>query len=532
MQRVLVVGVLSFLIAAAPACSDSGGGDAGGDDTASGATGDGSTPGDETGAGTPADDATGDTSAPAADASEQGFDSADAGPGQPDAQDWSGDPDDDAGPQDDDDAWIADPDATDATGEPDDVDDGPQIPEPDVVPSYSNCSEPGGDRNIYDLQDPQCLDHITPAPTGSPGVEVVLSGVLVSGVFSDMVFVQEAAGGPYSGISVFAADNYTGDVAPGDVIDVIGWYSEFYDSSQIYLEEWVLHGHGAPPEPWEPAHPSHISTQGPLSEMFEGVLVTVTDVETIHTKPDCPHEFGEFKVTGDLRIDDLGLLWDARLGDVFDRITGPLHYTFGNFKIEPRSEQDLDAIALGAETGISKCIEADCIEPESKLVSRDVIISEIMADPFGDDTVQEWIELHNTTDAPVSLDGWTIRDCAEQSFELIGASLKIPAGGYFVLGVKAEQAFNGGVPVDYAYGQAFYLPNTIGAVLLYDAADVLVDQTRYSKFTPWDSLEVGHSLERVSPDSDGTLPESWVTGEGAFGSANNLGTPGEPNGGW
>ena len=525
MHRFIVLAMLSLGFVAAPACSDSGGGGGSGDQTASGGVE------GQDASGTDSDVAAGDASGgptdTPADAKGGGFDSQDAGSGQPDVVG-----DESGGTGDQDDSRVDAPDTGGTSDDPADGDTGPFIPEADVVPAYSNCSEPGGPRNIYDLQDPQCPDHITPAPTGSPGVEVVLSGVVVSGVFSDMVFVQEEAGGPYSGISVFAADNYTGDVSPGDVIDVIGWYSEFFDSSQIYLDEWVLHGHGAPPAPWEPAHPSHLATQGPLGEMFEGVLVRVSDVETIHTKPDCPHEFGEFKVTGDLRVDDLGLHWDARLGDVFATITGPLHYTFGNFKIEPRTAQDLDAIALGAETGISKCIEADCVEPATKPVSRAVIISEIMADPFGDDTVQEWIELHNTTDLPVPLDGWMIRDCAEQSFKLIGASLQIPAGGFFVLGVKAEQAFNGGVPVDYAYGQAFYLPNTIGAVLLYDAAGVLIDQARYSKFVPWDALDVGHSLERVNPTSDGTLPESWVTGQGVFGHANNLGTPGEPNSGW
>ena len=36
-------------------------------------------------------------------------------------------------------------------------------------------------------------------------------------------------------------------------------------------------------------------------------------------------------------------------------------------------------------------------------------------------------------------------------------------------------------------------------MLLYDAQGVLVDQTRYSAFDPWESLISAHSLARKSP---------------------------------
>jgi len=269
--------------------------------------------------------------------------------------------------------------------------------------------------------------------------------------------------------------------------------------------------------------------------MLEGVLVRVLDVETTHTWPDCPHDYGEFEVTGGLRIDDMGAHWTAHLGDTFASITGPLHYTFGNYKIEPRSLDDIEVTTEGAETALSKCFADECQAPEGELGTQVVTVTEILVDPYGSDTGQEWIELHNPGQTEVSLDGWEIRDCGEQATQLLGPTVSIPAGGFLVIGMNANSSTNGDAPVDYAYGDGFYLPNTVGSVLLYDGQEWkgdLVDQIRYSRFDPWDELEGGRSLERVSPVAAGGNPESWQAGSGTYGDSENQGTPGAPNAVW
>jgi len=427
-----------------------------------------------------------------------------------------------------------DPDATGADGEDPPQDAGPTeplVPEPDVVADYGLCSEPGGDFNIYDIQNPDCPDHVDPEPEAKPGVTVVFEEVVVTAVFGDTFFVQEKTGGPYSGIACYVGTPLNiGGLDLGDVLTVSGSYYEFYGVSQLTVSELEVTEVVPPLQPFDLAHPAHIATGGPLSEMFEGVLVRVSDLETTDTKPDCPHEFGEFLVTGDLRIDDMEKdLWEAHLGDSFASITGVLQFTFDNFKLEPRVEADLVVIEPGAVTALTKCIEADCIAPETASVSRAVVVNEIMVNPYGDDAAQEWIELHNPGPEAVSLNGWTVRDCAEQAMNLAGADLVIPAGGYLVFGSQVNPSLNGGVPVDIGYPGSFYLPNSVGAVLLYDAADVLVDQTRYSAFEPFSVVVSGHSVARVDPDTDGTQPESWELGSASFGTNNNHGTPGAAN---
>lgn len=424
--------------------------------------------------------------------------------------------------------------APDAAAPEDVVPDVPSLPDPDVEPLFANCSEPGGDRNIYDLQDPQCPDHITPEPTGQNGVDIILLDVIVTGLYGDTMFVGHAAGGPYSGVAVFTHGIPHTDLSIGTRIELHGNYAEYYECTQIYAESWTVLGEGVAPAPYIPTHPHHLSTNGIIAEMFEGVLVRVENIETTHTIPDCPQDYGEFEITGSLRVDDMAFKWNARLGDKFNAITGILHYSFGNFKIEPQSEADIDWAEKGGENAISKCLADECQATEAAPSSQIVVVSEIMADPKGSDYGQEWVELHNPGNESVSLDGWEIRDCGAQAYPLVGANLVIQPGGFLLLGANKNPQTNGGVPVNYPYGEGFYLPNTVGSVLIYDAPEPfgkLVDQMRYSRFDPWDVFHTGASLERINPTGDGTSHTNWKAGTQEYGNGPdfNKGTPGSKN---
>jgi hypothetical protein len=432
------------------------------------------------------------------------------------------------------------------TTEPIDItpaDTAPPIPEPDVVADPTLCSPVGGTLNIYDLQNRECPDHPTPEPVGSNGLEVELTGVIVTGTFGDTWTVQDARGGPYSGITIFNHGIMSATVKVGDVLDLSGSYSEYFENTQVYLNTAEIVGTAAVPEPFVPDYPSYLATNGPLAEMFESVLVRVNDVRTSNTQPDCPFDYGEFEVTGGVRVDDMGYQWKAsdtcsrtcaRLGDAFASITGPLLFTFGNHKIEPRTEADVVFTAKGGINAVSKCVASECRAREDAIVTREVVINEIMADPFGDDTHREWIELYNPGNTAVNLNGWVVRDCGDQAFTLVGPDAAIGPRDYLVLGMSADRSLNGDTPVDYAYGlEGFYLPNTIGSVLLYDGATPqarLIDQARYSRFQEWtDTFRSGRSIERVSPNADGTKVEGWESGSAGYGDNGDKGTPGRSN---
>ncbi len=90
-----------------------------------------------------------------------------------------------------------------------------------------------------------------------------------------------------------------------------------------------------------------------------------------------------------------------------------------------------------------------------------IVINEVLAHSHGYDA--DWIELHNTTDAPVSLGGWFLSDSSSNLMKYeIAADISIPAGGYVVF--YEDQHFgNSGDP---GCRQAFALSENGEAVYL------------------------------------------------------------------
>ena len=159
-------------------------------------------------------------------------------------------------------------------------------------------------------------------------------------------FIQEPgseADPEYSGIFVYIADNQVaedlaGSVAIGNTVDITGTYTEYYDLSEISIDETAdlaLTGTGTV-NPVDVAA-CDVGTGGGSMEAYEGVLVRVSNVTV--TNEDLG--FGEFEVEGCLSVDDLFYAATPALDTVFSSITGPMNYTYSAAKIEPRGESDL-----------------------------------------------------------------------------------------------------------------------------------------------------------------------------------------------
>lgn len=198
-----------------------------------------------------------------------------------------------------------------------------------------NCGT-GGEVTIFQLQQ----DEICPQEL------VTVSGVVTSGLTfkKDGFFIQDPAGGEYSGIFVFIGEGNPNMIAvnPGDAVTVSGAYDEFFGASQIEVAaaaDVMVTGMGTVPAP-EVVAPADITTGGPKAEAYEGVLVQVNDV-TVAANLD----FGEYSLDDDLRVDDLFFAtpdWPVpNPGDQFASIVGPLAYSFDNTKIAPRTTADL-----------------------------------------------------------------------------------------------------------------------------------------------------------------------------------------------
>lgn len=165
--------------------------------------------------------------------------------------------------------------------------------------------------------------------------QLVTTRGIVTAVFEagERVFIQDPAGGPWSGLFLFRP---TPQPALGDEVAVTGRVQEFKGLTEIAEGQLTILSRG------NPLPAAHITTTGDAAqEQWESVLLRLENVTV--TDPDLGH--GEWQVddgSGTLRVDDLGSYqYHPAAGDVLDYVVGPLYYSFDNFKLEPRDDADI-----------------------------------------------------------------------------------------------------------------------------------------------------------------------------------------------
>ncbi|NBD36387.1 MAG: DUF11 domain-containing protein [Chloroflexi bacterium] len=186
-----------------------------------------------------------------------------------------------------------------------------------------------GINTIYELQ-------YTDDPSGdSPydGQNVATEGI-VTARFSDWVFIQDGTGA-WNGIVLYKPASYP-DI--GDHVRVFGTVEEGYDLTRFATKAsvTVLSSGNALPEP------ELLDTGDVAQEQWESVLVRVEDV----TVTDDNLGYGEWEIddgSGPIVVDDLAdYNYSPTDDDELGFVQGPLHYSFGAFKIEPRGDADID----------------------------------------------------------------------------------------------------------------------------------------------------------------------------------------------
>lgn len=210
-------------------------------------------------------------------------------------------------------------------------------PSPTAIPTQTPATQPTPTLQsevvpIFDIQ-------VTDDPDGSSrlvGRTVTTQGIITA-VFDagDRVFIQDPAGGPWSGLFLFRP---TPKPAVGDKVEVTGPVREFKSITEIEDGEITILSRDNP----RPA-PRSIATGDAAHERWESVLLRVENVSV--TDPDLGH--GEWQVddgSGPLRVDDLGSYnYRPSAGGPLEFVIGPLYFSFNNFKLEPRSDHDIGA---------------------------------------------------------------------------------------------------------------------------------------------------------------------------------------------
>ena len=161
-----------------------------------------------------------------------------------------------------------------------------------------------------------------------------------------------------------------------------------------------------------------------------------------------------------------------------------------------------------------------------------IVITEIMYDPSAvNDSVGEWFEIYNTTNAAVDINGWTIEEADGSPSHTInnGGPLNVPANSYVVLARNDDASVNGGVTAVYEYG-SWALSNSADSIVLKNGGTV-VDTVEYDE-TPF-PIAVGASIALAGAEEDldtvdNNVAANWCLSTTEFG-AGDRGTPGAAN---
>ncbi len=380
------------------------------------------------------------------------------------------------------------------------------------------------DDTIYEIQD----------GTIATGMDVDVRGVVVTGVSGNAFFAQEPAGGEYSGVYVYIDAVPT--VAVGDEVDILGTTVEFNDLTEIDASMGMVIPTGVTGIDLTPDVVTQADLAGMAAEPWECVLVRIegAPLDVVDLSGG-----SEFEVNGggadDTRIDNFlysifdfpAMYPDFGLEASFTAIQGPLNFNFGTFKIAPRSAADFEGY-MGGPPAPGESIE--------NLVPGDLVITEIMYDPFcaGDDC--EWIEVYNASGIEVNLFGLRIQDSGMSPMNqgMVGENVLVAPGAYALLGREDMGSWPYMVTPDAFYGSSPGLNNG-GAgdlAIILNSMEILDQTASYPVFGAADD-GIAWKLDPMMIDAmSNDDAANWCHSTNLFespGGMDEYGTPGAVN---
>ncbi len=161
----------------------------------------------------------------------------------------------------------------------------------------------------------------------------------------------------------------------------------------------------------------------------------------------------------------------------------------------------------------------------SSYITPGIVINEINYNSSDDFNPEDWIELYNSSESPINIGTWKLKDEANDHVFTIPENTILSAGDFIVL-CKDTAAFENLFPeVNNFIGDlGFGLGGGGDMVRLFDSYEILMDDVEYDDEDPWpvEADGTGATLELIHPSLDNSLPENWIASEG-------FGTPGGVN---
>ncbi len=159
----------------------------------------------------------------------------------------------------------------------------------------------------------------------------------------------------------------------------------------------------------------------------------------------------------------------------------------------------------------------------------DLVITEIMQNSDEvSDSYGEWFEVYNASNAQINMKNMVIRDDDIDS-HTITDDLLINPGQYVVLGINDDMATNGGVAVDYEYGNNWFLSNGSDEIILI-CQGTEIDRVEYDNGATFpDPVGASMQLDPMSNNAtDNNNGSNWCAATTPYGDG-DLGTPGSAN---
>ncbi len=246
-----------------------------------------------------------------------------------------------------------------------------------------------GVTSIYDIQSGAVTE----------GTAVIVNGTVTAGSGetpdgNGSIYMQDGTG-QYSGINVYISSSTGLTVNRADSIQVSGTYTEYYGKTEIdNVTSITVFATGA-----SLPDPEVLTLALADSEPWEGVLIQVQTVTVINANTG----YGEWWVTDGtdtLVINNAGnYSYTPTVGEIINSITGPLNYSYSEYKIIPRDDND---IVVGGPPTIADI----AIDPTSPTEADDVTVSATITD---DGTIASATLTYNsgTTDTDVTMTNTT-----------------------------------------------------------------------------------------------------------------------------
>lgn len=182
--------------------------------------------------------------------------------------------------------------------------------------------------------------------------QVVTVGGRVTAVKTGSGFWIQDKVAAWSGIYVF---NSTNTVAIGDSVILTGTVAEFAPGASVEKATQIASLTAFSNEgPYAPYGPMTLSTVNVNAEMYEGVLVKVSNASTT-AAPDTFNEWDVNDGTGAVKVDDFLYLTTPApvLGNVYN-VTGVVSHSFGFYKILPRDVNDVELVSGASVTELNE----------------------------------------------------------------------------------------------------------------------------------------------------------------------------------